>query len=194
MATKQKNRTKHGAAVLAQQAQRSLEKGDFKQALKNAKVGYRQQPGPEARRLLERAYLARGRQLHRAGMQGESRAVIESLLELGATDGSVQQELPELLVALGLFNRVAAVQGANASLEEGSPLYVTAADHAVVQSGKTFASLPAVRQGAETIGRALAALETGNEVEAMTAVKDIARASPFADWKYFVRGLAAYYR
>ena len=73
-------------------------------------------------------------------------------------------------------------------------MYVTAADHAVVQSGKTSASLPAIRQGAETIGRALAALETGDEAEAMTALKDIARTSPFADWKYFVRGLAAYYR
>ena len=28
----------------------------------------------------------------------------------------------------------------------------------------------------------------------MAAFKDIARASPLADWKYFVRGLAAYYR
>ena len=194
MATKQKHRMRHGAAGLLQQAQRSLEKGDFKQALKDAKVGYRQQPGPEARQLLERAYLARGRQLYRAGLQGESRAVIESLLELGATDASVREELPELLVALGLFNRVAAVDGANASLEEGSPLYVAAADHAVLRPDKAPASLPAIRQGAGTIRRALAALETGDEAEAMAALKDIARASPFADWKYFVRGLAAYYR
>lgn len=28
----------------------------------------------------------------------------------------------------------------------------------------------------------------------MAALKDIARGSPFADWKYFIRGLAAYYR
>ena len=194
MATKQKHRTKHGAAGLLQQAQRSLEKGDFKQALKDAKVGYRQQPSPEARQLLERAYLARGRQLYRAGLHAESRAVIENLLELGATDASVRQELPELLIALGLFDRVAAVSGANASLEEGSPLYAAAADHAVLRPEKAPASLPAIRQGAGAIRRALAALETGDEAEAMAALKDIARASPFADWKYFVRGLAAYYR
>ena len=194
MATKQKHRMKHGAAGLGQQAQRSLEKGDFKQALKDAKVWYRQQPGPEARQLLERAYLARGRQLHRAGLQDEARAVAENLLELGTTEASVQQGLPELLIALGLFNRVAAVSGADATLEDGSPLYAAAVDHAVLRPARAPASLPAVRQGAETIHRALAALEAGDEAEAMAALKDIARASAFADWKYFVRGLAAYYR
>lgn len=194
MAAKQKHRMGLGAAELLQQAQRSLEKGDFKQALKDAKVGYRQQPGPEARQLLQRAYFARGRQLYRVGLQDESRAVIESLLELGATDDSVRQELPELLVALGLFNRVAAVGGANVSLEEGSPLYTAAADHAVLRPDKASASLPAIRQGVGTIHRALAALEKGDEAEALAALKDIARASPLADWKYFVRGLAAYYR
>ena len=91
MGTKHKHRPKHGTGGLFQQAQRLLEKGDFKQALKDAKVCYRQQPGPEARQLLERAYLARGRQLHRAGLRQEARAVAESLLELGATDASVEQ-------------------------------------------------------------------------------------------------------
>ena len=194
MATKQKHRTKHGAADLMQQVQRSLEKGDFKQALKDARVWYRQQPGSEVRPLLERAYLARGRQLYRAGLQDEAQAVVENLLELGATEASVQQELPELLVALGLFNRVAAVRGANATLEDDSSLYAAAADHAVLRPDRAPASLPAIRQGAETIRRALAALEAGDETETMAALKDIARGSPFADWKYFVRGLAAYYR
>ena len=110
------------------------------------------------------------------------------------TDRSVQQELPNLLIALGLFNRLAAASGANATVEEGNPLYATAADHAVLRPEAAPASLPAIRQGAETVRRALAALETGQDAEALAAMKDIARASPFADWKYFVRGLAAYYR
>ncbi|MHB1034977.1 MAG: tetratricopeptide repeat protein [Pirellulales bacterium] len=194
MATKQKQRSKHAAAGLVQHARRLLEKGDFKQALKDAKVCYRQQPGPEARQLLERAYLARGRQLCRSDLRDEAQAVVENLLELGVTDASVQQELPELLMALGLFDRIATANEAGTPFEEGGPLYVAAADHAVLRPEGAPASLPPIRQGAQTVRRALAALEAGNESEAMAALKDVPRASPFADWKYFVRGLAAYYR
>ena len=173
MATKQKHRSKHGAVGQLQLAQRLLEKGDFKQALKNAKLCYRQEPSPDARQLLERAHLARGRQLCRAGLRAESRAVVENLLELGATDASVQGELPELLIALGLFNRIAVAGGSNASVEEGSPLYATAADHAVLWPEGAPASLPAIRRGAESIRRALVALEAGNEADAMAELKDI---------------------
>ncbi len=194
MAAKQKHRAGHGAAGQLQHAHRSLEKGDFRQALKDAKVGYRRQPGPETRQLLEQAYLARGRQLYRAGLQVESRAVIESLLEIGPSEDSVRKELPELLVALGLFNRIAAVSGVDSSIEEGSPYYIAAVDHAVLRPDNAPPSLPAVRQGAKTIRQALSALEAGDEAEAMAALKDVARTSPLADWKYFVRGLAAYYR
>ena len=46
MATKHKHRTKQAAAGLVQQARRELEKGTFKQAVKDAKVCYRQAPIP----------------------------------------------------------------------------------------------------------------------------------------------------
>ena len=62
-------------------------RANCRDALKDAKVCYRQQNSPESRRLLERAYLARGRQLYGAGLRGEACAVIESLLELRVTDG-----------------------------------------------------------------------------------------------------------
>jgi tetratricopeptide (TPR) repeat protein len=194
MATKHKNRTKRAAVTLVQQAQRLLEKGDFKQALKDAKVCYRQQPGPEGRQLLERAYLARGRQLHRAGLRSESQAVLENLLDLGVTDSLVERELPELLIAVGLFGRVKAAGMPALSFEESDPLCVVVADHAVLRPEGTPTSLPAIRQGAATIGKALTALEAGDEARATAFLRDIPRASPFADWKYFVRGLAAYYR
>ena len=85
MATKQKHGPKHVAVGPLDQARRLLEKGDFRQALKEAKVAYRQRPAPEARQLLERAYLARGRQLLRASLRMESRAVVQALLDLGAS-------------------------------------------------------------------------------------------------------------
>jgi len=63
---------------------------------------------------------------------------------LWGIDASVQQELPELLIALGLFDRVGAASGASASLDEGSSLYATAADHAVLRPERAPASLPAL--------------------------------------------------
>ena len=68
------------------------------------------------------------------------------------------------------------------------------ADHAVLRPEEAPSSQPSIRQGAETIRRALAALEAGDEAQSMAVLKDIPRAFPFADWKYLVRGLAAYYR
>ncbi len=41
---------------------------------------------------------------------------------------------------------------------------------------------------------ALDALHAGEESAATLMIANISRQSPFADWKFFIRGLAAYYR
>ena len=122
MSKNQKQRTKHGAVRLLEQARRGLEKGNFKEALKDAKVCYRQQPDGESRQVLERAYLARARQLCRAGLRVESRDVAQSLLDLGATDSAVQQELPEFLIAVGLFDRAASSRRGKPAIGRGKPV------------------------------------------------------------------------
>ncbi len=154
MATKHKHRAKHGATALFQQAQRSFEKGDFKQALKDAKVCYRQQPAQQTRQLLERAYLARGRQLHRTGSRMEARAIAESLVDLGATDISLERELPELLIAVGFFGRTAAIGRGSPPLEDGDPLCLLVADHAVLrpEGAPTFLSDNSPRGGDDPPG------------------------------------------
>ncbi len=112
------------------------------------------------------------------------------------TDASVERELPELLIAVGLFGRSGGGGrgGGGPPLKDDDPLCVVVADHAVLRPDGAPASLRAIGQGAATIRRALAALEAGDEPQAVALLKDIPRASPFADWKYLVRGLAAYYR
>ena len=94
MATKHKHRARLGAVGLLGQAQRRLEKGDFKQALKDAKVCYRQQPSPESRQFLERAYLARARQLHRAGLRTESQAIADPALASAAPPSHCRETGP----------------------------------------------------------------------------------------------------
>ncbi|HUT90084.1 MAG TPA: hypothetical protein VMY37_11345 [Thermoguttaceae bacterium] len=194
MATKSKNRKRRRATPhLFQQAERALARRDFKQALKHAKVCYRQQPSDEHHRLLERASLARAEELHRFGMRDECRSVLQALLDLGVTEPSVERELPRLLVAVGLFDRSPVGRG-EVGGEPDPRLLASAADHAVVRPDQAPASLPGVREGAADVRAALKALEAGDETAAIARLKDVGRTSPFADWKLFVRGLAAYYR
>ena len=84
-----KKSKKHGnrqsANDVFQYAQRAMEKQDFKEALKNAKVCFRQDPSHEHRQILERSWLARGLQLARAGLQTEGRAAAQELLAMGVS-------------------------------------------------------------------------------------------------------------
>ena len=170
-----------------------MAKGQFKRALKDAIVCYRKDPNDEHRQFLEHAYLARAQDLHRLGMRAESRSVVETLLELGTTDPDVKADLPGLLISLGMLERCATVDGSS-SLRADAHLLASAADHAVVRPNEVPASMPEIREGASAVRAALEALENGDEPAAVGRLGDIGRSSPFSDWKYFVRGLAAYYR
>jgi len=191
MATKSKKR--NSVARSFQQAQRAFEKKQFKQALKGAKLCYRQQPSQQHRVFLERAHLARGRELRRCGLRDAARAVVQGLLDLGVTDSSVQDELPELLLALGMFDQRGKRQPPP-EFPADSSFFFKAADHAVLRPQETPSSLPEICRGALQVRAALEALEEGNDDRIGTLLKDLPRSSPFADWKYFVRGLAAYYQ
>jgi hypothetical protein len=166
-----------------------MEKQDFKEALKNAKLSFRQDPNHEHRQILERSWLARGLQLARAGLQAEGRAAAQELLALGVSQPDVQQGLPELLLAVGLYDQVVAVgKIPGGAREPDSALLFRAADPAVADPSTAPASLPGIRQGATMVRAAL------DEAAALAALGDIPRSSPFAEWKLFVRGLTAYYR
>ena len=171
-----------------QHARRGLEKGDFKEALKDAKVCYRQTPSAEARSLLEQAYLGRCRQLHRAGLRAESQTAAENLLELGVTDQQVRRDLPELLIAVGLSRRLAELGAAGSSWEDASnPLCLAAADHAVLRPD---AAAVACRPSAARLNRFAGRWRRWKPIgrrKHSRLLQDIPRGSPLADWKYFVR-------
>ncbi len=178
-----------------------MEKQNFKEALKNAKVCFRQDPTHEHRQILERSWLARGLQLARAGLQAEGRAAAQELLAMGVSQPDVQQGFPELLLAVGLYDQAVAsgkirhpVLGVGGGQEADAAVLARAADRAVADPASAPTSLAGIREGAVKVRAALDALYAGDGDAALAGLGEVPRNSPFADWKLFIRGLAAYYR
>jgi Tfp pilus assembly protein PilF len=191
MGSKTKRRGKQQATPTVDQLKRNLEKGNYKQALKDAKLCYRQSPD-QHRTLLECAYIGRAQQLARQGNRQAARGVVEDLLALGVREPSVEAALPELLATLGMLDRLR--DTASISDERRAALQMRAADLAVLHPDEAPKSQPHLGDGARRIRAAIESLYQGDETAATSQIRGIASESPFADWRYFVRGLAAYYR
>lgn len=193
MASKSKKRSKAALFNPIDQVRRHLERGDFRQALKDARVAYRQNPAPECRCFLEHAYIGRAQQLAQNGLTEDCRRIVRELLELGVTEPAVQSAMPSLLLSVGLFDCLA--QGQSSLTEEARRrIRLQAADQAVIRPENTPKSMTDLLGDAKRIRAALEAVERGDDAAAIAHLKEIARQSLLADWKYFVRGLIAYYR
>lgn len=193
MASKSKKRSKRRSSVAPlEQVRRNLERGSYKQALKDARVCYRQDPTPERRNLLEHAYMGRAQQLVQQSLREDARRILQELLDLGVTEPSVEAGLPDLLLAVGMLDRLPQGHDALAG-EVRERLTIKAADQAVLRPKDTPAGMPEIRDDALKVRAALTAVEQGDESVALAHLQDVSRRSPFAEWKYFVRGLIAYY-
>ncbi len=108
MASKSKKRSKRSkgrsAVPLIDHVKRNLERGDFKQALKDGRVCYRQNPTPDCRCFLEHAYIGQAQQLFENGLIEDSRRIVRDLLDLGVTEPAVEAGLPDLLLSVGMFD------------------------------------------------------------------------------------------
>jgi len=176
------------------EVERLIDKGRFKEAFKQAKLNLHQQNSPENRRLVERTYLLRIEELVRAGMQTAAAEVASHFLEFGVSDPQTLESLVLILPRVGMSRQALALGGQVNSPEARDSLSLKVADEAVLHPASFSASSPDLRQGAERIRASLAAIERSCEAEGLALLKDIPRNSPWADWRYFVRGLAAYYR
>ena len=153
--SRKKDRTRRRADIALdtpQERELLFARRGFKQALKDAKVAYRQQPTEGRRRLLECAFFGRAQELHRYGLRDECRAVLANLLELGVTDPSVQRDLPEVLLSVGMYDRYS-MRIAD-STENNERLLVAAADLAVLRPQEAAGSFPGVRGGPSRACRA----------------------------------------
>lgn len=188
---KKKSKKPRSSSELFEHARRAYGKRDFKQALKDAKVCYRQEKTAEHRAFLEQAFASRANELMQMGMRQEGTSVVENLLELGVTDAQVREQLPEIMLALGMSAATGGPQLTGLSPEARERVLIAAADRAVVKSqsavdGELKAGLAAIRS-------ALKAVDENDAQRAIEALNPISRNSPFADWKLFIRGLIAYF-
>ncbi len=176
------------------EVERLLEKGQQKEAFKQAKILFNQHGTPEYRDLVERTYLSRIIGLIKGGMAEAAREVASSFFEFGVTSADVLQSLIPLLPTIGLVDKALNLQGQLKSPEAQAILALLIADRAVIRPQDTPPEMEELRQGASMIRAALAALDANEESHAMEALQAIPRSSPMADWRYFVRGLAAHRR
>ena len=180
--------------ALRREIERLIDSGRAKEAFKEAKLLFRQDGSAENRLLVERTYLQRIETLISGGMSESAREVAGSFLEFGVHDPELRQKLVLLLPQVGMTGQAVALQGAITSPEQQASLAVRVADRAVLHPEDAPAAFPELREEVAKVRGALAALESGNDAQAMESLQTIPRGSHLADWRLFVRGLAAFRR
>ena len=188
---RKQGRQPESAQLTCERSRRELNKGNARQALKDARVLFRRDPGIAHRELLEDAYLARAEQLQRGGLLDEARAIYRELTSLGVQSHERQAKLATLQVRLGI---PMAGSDANSLLASADPaLLGTLADQAVRHPRQVPSTYADLKREADAVRQALQAIEQGEDAEATRLLQEIPRKSVFADWRLFARGLSAHY-
>jgi tetratricopeptide (TPR) repeat protein len=180
--------------TLRAETERLIAKERYKDAVKQAKLTFKEAATPENHRLLERAYFLRARQLVQQGMRSSAVEVAQHLLEFGVTAADSPEELVRLLAGLGFEKAAMEAQeklGGPALKEQISQ---TVADQLVLHPDRANAASPELVREARLVRQSLEKLQSGDEDGAMAMLRDLARSSPLSEWKFFVRGLAAFQR
>ncbi len=120
--------------------------------------------------------------------------VARHLLEFGLTSTEWTDEFVRLLMNLGLADLAFEIQGKSASPELKDQLVALAADQAVIHPERMQAISAEIAREASLVREALEKLTAGDAENSLLLLRDLPRSSPLSDWKFFVRGLAAYYQ
>jgi tetratricopeptide (TPR) repeat protein len=195
MGSKNKKRTGRptvaGSSGLRQEVERLIAKDHLKDAVKQAKLCFREEATPENHRLLERTYFLRADELRRKAMPTAAREVAQHLLDFGVTDPALVEEAARLFLSLGMSRAAQGLRGRIDSPEVRERFARQEADLAVVHPDRTDGAAVEIREWGQAVRTAIEAIQKGDEVKGLETLRDVSRGSPFADWKLFARGLAA---
>ncbi|MHB1558424.1 MAG: hypothetical protein ACYC61_13275 [Isosphaeraceae bacterium] len=183
-----------GGSALRVEAERLIEKERYKDAVKQAKLAYKEAATPEHHRLLERAYLLRARQLLEQGMRSSAVEVAGHLLEFGVTAADRPEELIRLLASLGFEKAAIGLQDKLGASGMSEQITRTVADQLVLHPERAGSASAELVAEVKLVRQALEKLQAGDEAAAMERLRGLPRSSPLAEWKLFVRGLAAFER
>lgn len=173
-------------------AEQDLQAGKSKEALNRALSCFKSVPGAEQRSLLERAYVARIRELATNGVEDRALERFYELMQLEPQHPEVVAALPALRVQLGIGSQADQAAVLETTPEVATELVIGLADRAVLRNQPGLAA--GLQSEVEKVHAALKAVEEGKDSQAEELVKDIARSSPLADWRLFLRGLSAFYQ
>jgi len=179
---------------MGEEVERLIQKERLKDAVKQAKLAYKEESTPENHRLLERAYFLRARQLVQLGMPDSAREVSQHLLDFGVTASDWSDEFVRLLMALGLGKNAFQIQEKLGTPDLKDQLVEMAGDQAVVHPERAGEIAPELARDVRLVRQSLERLEAKDEAGALVLLRDMARSSPLSEWKFFIRGMAAYYR
>jgi hypothetical protein len=182
------------ASPLRAETERLIAKERFKDAVKQAKLCYKEQATPENHRLLERAYFLRARQLLQQGMRSSAVEVAQHLLDFGVTGADSPQELVRLLAGLGFEKAALSIQDRLGGPELKEQVTQAVADQLVIHPERGASASPELARDAGLVRKALESLQSGDEAGALGMLRDLPRSSPLSEWKFFLRGLAAFER
>jgi tetratricopeptide (TPR) repeat protein len=178
----------------AESVERLVAKGRLKDAVREAKLVWNKQQSPKNHVLLERAYLLRATQLRQEAMPTAAREVAFHLFQFGITASEIASDAAELFISVGMVREAQSLPGQAETPEAIERFARHEADLTVVRPDFACQAPPEIKATGQIVREAIEALRVGDETKAIESLKDIARNSPFADWKLFVRGLAAHYR
>ncbi len=180
--------------AMRHEVEKLIRKERLKDAVKQAKLLFKDESTPENHRLLENAYFLRARQLLELSMPDSAIEVARHLLEFGLTSAEWTDEFVRLLIKLGLADEAFEIQARLGSPELKDQLVELAADSAVIHPERMQDLSAEMAREASLIRESLEKVTAGDAENGLALLRDLPRSSPLSDWKFFVRGLAAYYQ
>ena len=179
---------------MREEFEKLIQKERLKDAVKQAKLLFKDESTPENHRLLENAYFSGRASFSSSRMPESAIEVAQHLLEFGLTSTEWADEFVRLLIKLGLADEAFEIQARSGSPELKDQLVALAADQAVIHPERMQDVSAEMAREASLIRESLEKLTAGDMENGLAMLRDLPRSSPLSDWKFFVRGLAAYYQ
>ena len=181
-------------ALQRQQTEAALARGAFQKARELAQELCRQAPTAEHRRWLTEATLGRAAELRAAGQMTQALAVLRTAVDSAADSAVLLARCAGEFLLGGDWQTAQRLIAQVTDTTLLPHLHALHVDAVVLHGESGLSGLPQeVRAATQSVLRALAYLDQGDDTSAHETVVGIPSASPAYDWKLLIQGLTAFY-